>query len=244
MKTSTEEKTMLGKFYMKSRSFVLAALVVAFALAGCATPTRMAFQNNAERLTENSAPVYLMAVTIRNTYRTMFQPRLLVVNVEKAGGKEVTDRLNFTMDDKATNNSVSDEIGNRYLIRLMLEPGRYEIRGLTSLARSFPINGLFFTPMNSSVESSGTGVFYIGHVTATVRERQGNEFKAGPTIPLIDQAIAGASGGTFDVVISDEFATDEEAFRFKFPALAGVTIKKAVLAPFDRAKAQQWWETH
>jgi hypothetical protein len=47
-----------------------------------------------------------------------------------------------------------------------------------------------------------------------------------------------------DVEITDEFATDEGAFRSKFPALAGVTITKAILPAFDRAKAQQWWEAH
>jgi hypothetical protein len=125
-----------------------------------------------------------------------------------------------------------------------LEAGRYEIRGLTRLARSFPINSFFFAPLHSSLESKESGVFYLGHVTATVRERQGTEFKAGPTLPLIDQAVSGASGGTFDITISDEFATDEAVFRSKFPALAGVTIKKAILPPFDRANAQKWWEAN
>jgi hypothetical protein len=79
----------------------------------------------------------------------------------------------------------------------------------------------------------------VGHVWATVRERQDNEFKAGPVVPLIDQAVAGASGGTFDVETTDEFATDEAAFRSKFPALAGVEMAKAILPGFDRNKAQQ-----
>jgi len=76
----------------------------------------------------------------------------------------------------------------------------------------------------------------------TVRERQGNEFKAGASIPLIDQAVVGASGGTFDVEISDQFATDEALFRDKFVALKDIEIRKAILPPFDRAKAQKWWE--
>jgi hypothetical protein len=185
-----------------------------------------------------------MTATIKNTYKTSFQPRLIVVNVEKQEAKEAADRLNFTMDDKAQNETDSADIGNSYLLRLELEPGRYEIRGLTSLGRSFPINGIFFAPIHSAMESKDPGVFYLGHVSATVRERQGNEFKAGPSIPLIDQAIAGASGGTFEVEITDEFATDEGAFRSKFPALAGVKITKAILPSFDRAKAQQWWEAH
>ncbi|MFN7155297.1 MAG: hypothetical protein ACK4OE_16565 [Acidovorax sp.] len=204
----------------------------------------MAFQDDAERVTEKSKPVFLLTATIKNTYRTSHQPKLLVVHVEKPGAKEAADRLNFTMDEKARNETGSAEAGNSYLLRLALDPGPYEIRGLTSLASSFPINAMFFAPMHSHLEVSGNGVFYLGHIAATVRERQGNEFKAGPSIPLIDQAVAGASGGTFDIAITDRLEVDEPAFRAKFPALAGVPIKKAILPAFDRAKAQQWWELH
>ncbi|GHT85916.1 hypothetical protein AGMMS49960_04330 [Betaproteobacteria bacterium] len=148
------------------------------------------------------------------------------------------------MDDKAKNETDSEITGNNYLLRLELSPGRYEIIGLTSLARLFPINGFFFTPLHSPLEVKESGVYYLGHINATVRERQENEFKAGSSIPLIDQAIAGASTGTFDVEITDDFATDEAVFRSKFPALAAIPIQKTILPAFDRAKAQQWWEAH
>ena len=229
---------------MRIRFPVFALLAFSLLLTGCATRTKMAFQDDADRLTEKSKPVYLMTATIKNTYRPSFQPRLIVVNVEKPDAKEAADRLNFTIDDKSKNETDSTDTGNSYWLRLEFDPGSYEIVGLTSLARSFPINGFFFVPIHSRVEVKGTGVFYLGHITATVRERQGNEFKAGPSLPLIDQAVAGASGGTFDVAITDEFAVDEPAFRAKFPALSGVPITKAVLPAFDRAKAQQWWELH
>lgn len=229
---------------MKNRRLVLGALSLVFALAGCATRTQMPFQNDSDRLTEKSKPVYLMTATVKNAYRTSFQPRVIVVHVEKPGAKEAADRLNFVMDDKAKNETDTAATGNSYLLRLELEPGSYELRGLTSLASSFPINGFFFVPLHSTLESKEPGVFYLGHVSATVRERQGNEFKAGPAIPLIDQAIAGASGGTFDVEITDQFASDEALFRSKFPALATAKITKAILPSFDRKKAQQWWESH
>ena len=229
---------------MKSRLLAFFAVSAAILLSGCATRTPMAFENDADRLTEKSKPVFLMTATIKNTYKTSFQPKLLVVNVEKAGAKEAADRINFTMDDKAKQETDSAATGNTYLLRLELEPGKYEIKGMTSLARTFPIQAFFFAPLHAPLESKEAGVYYLGHVNATVRERQGTEFKAGPSIPLIDQAVAGASGGTFDVAITDEFATDEAVFRAKFPALAGVTIKKAILPAFDRAKAQAWWEAN
>lgn len=222
-------------------SFVIALAVL---LSGCATRTKMAFESDEERLTQASKPVFLMTATLKNAYRTSFQPKLLVVNVEKQGAKDAADRLNFTMDEKAKNETDTPEVGSTYFLRLQLDPGRYEIRGLTSLSRSFPINGFFFAPLHASVEAGPPGVFYLGHVTATVRERRGNEFKAGPSIPLIDQAVAGASGGTFDIEVSDRLAADEATFRARFPALKGVEIRKSVLPPFDRAVAQKWWEAH
>ena len=71
-----------------------------------------------------------------------------------------------------------------------------------------------------------------------------NLLEAGVSVPLIDQAVVGASGGTFDVVISDAYATDGPLFRSKFPALAKVEVQQEVLPAFDRKKAQEWWETH
>lgn len=226
------------------RVFAYALVLLAFAMTGCATRTKMAFGDDADRLTEKSKPVYLMTATIRNNYKTFYQPKLLVVNVERSDAKEAADRLNFTIDDKAVNAVVPPEVGNSYLLRLELDAGSYEIRGLTSQASVFPFNALFFAPLHARLNVSQPGVYYLGHVSATVRERQGEEFKAGPSIPLVDQAVTGASGGTFDIEISDRFASDEAVFRSKFPALAGVPIQKAVLPPFDRAKAQQWWASN
>jgi len=168
------------------------ALLLGVVLSGCATPTKMAFENDTDRLTAASKPVFLMTATIKNTYKESYQPRLLVVNVEKSDVKDSADRINFTMDDKAKNETDALPAGNSYVLRMELPPGNYEIRGLTSMARSFPVIGTFFTPLHAPLRSGEAGVFYLGHVTATVRERQGNEFKAGASIPLIDQAVVGA----------------------------------------------------
>jgi hypothetical protein len=185
-----------------------------------------------------------MTVSLKNDFKPSYQPKLIVVNVEKAEVKDSNDRINFTMDDKAKNETDSKTVGNEYFLRMELEKGKYVIRGFTSFGRGALIMGTFFAPLHAELEAAGPGVFYLGHVSATVRERQGEEFKAGGPIPLIDQAVVGASGGTFDVEVSDQWEKDEANFRRKFPALSGVTIQKAILPPFDRAKAQKWWEAN
>ena len=228
---------------MKTMLMRLAALAMAALVSACATPTKMAFQDDAP-LKENSTPVLLMTATLKNNYKTGFQPKLNFVNVELAGAKNAAGRLNFTIDDKARLETNALPNGNSYLLRLELKPGTYEIVGLTSMVQSFPIIASFFTPIHATVNVTESGVYYLGHVEASVRERQGTEFKAGPSLPLIDQAVAGASGGTFDVDISDAWAIDEAQFKSKFTVLNNVQVKKAILPPFDRAAAQQWWEAH
>lgn len=229
---------------MLSRVLSCAALAGAFLLAGCATPTRMAFGDDAQRADAAAKPVLLMTATFRNTYRPDHQPKLVVVHVERAGATEAKDRINFTMDDKARMETGQADAGNTYLLRMELPPGQYQIVGMTSRSGIFPIAGTFYAPLQLPLEVKENGVFYVGRVNATVRERQGNEFRAGPPVPLIDQAVVGASGGTFDIQVVDAQATDEGLFRTRFPALKDVSIRKAMLPAFDRARAQKWWEAH
>lgn len=226
---------------MLSKLIASTSLAIVLLISGCATPTKMAFLEDSDQVSKTK-PTFLMTTTLRNSYRTSFQPKLIVVHVERAVVKGAEDRINFTMDKKAKNESDSAIEGSSYLLRMELEPGEYVIRGMTSLGRAFPINGFFFAPVHAKLTSAEPGVFYIGHIEATVRERKDEEFKAGPSIPLIDQAIAGASTGTFDIEISDQWEKDGPKFLAQFPVLNGVNVQKRILAPFDRAVAQKWWE--
>lgn len=229
---------------MTPRLLAVFLLAVTFGLGGCATRTPMAFEKDTDRLSEKSKPVYLMTATIKNVYKTGFQPKVIVVHVEKPDAKEAADRINFVMDDKARNEVNTPEAGNSYLWRFEMDPGTYQLRGVTSMASAVLIHGTFYAPLNYRLEVKEAGVYYLGHLDATVRERQGNEFRAGGPMPLIDQAVSGASGGTFDIQVTDRWATDEALFRAKFPALAGIVVKPAVLPAFDRAAAQREWENN
>ncbi|WP_126456868.1 hypothetical protein [Sulfuriflexus mobilis] len=211
-------------------------------LSGCASPTKMAFDPELTTPLEPDKPVYLMTFTIKNKYRPDYQPNLLVVNVEKAIVNGSEDRINFTMDDKAKAETDNVATGNTYYLRMPLARGDYIIRGFTSLYRSFPIIASFFAPLHADVKANGSGMYYLGHVDATVNERQGDEFRAGSPIPLIDQSVAGASGGSFDIVVSDQWQRDWPIFQQRFPQLTSAQVEKAILPAFDRAKAQKWWE--
>jgi hypothetical protein len=223
---------------------LLASIAVIGLLAGCATPTKMPLAGDADSIGPGAQAIFLMTANLRNDYHPSHQPQVLVVNVEKPDAKEKADRFNFTMDDKARSFGPGSQVGYRYLFRMQLPAGDYIIRGFTGISRKFPTQGVYFAPLHADLKVPATGVYYLGHITATIRERKGDEFRAGPPIPLIDQAVAGFSGGTFDIEVSDQSDTDLKEFLEKFPALRTVTIQKAILAPFDRAKAQKFWQDH
>lgn len=227
---------------MNTRGFYGLILTAALALSGCASTLDMPFADNAAAAPDAGKAVFLMTVTTKNTYHTSYQPDMVVVNVERSAVKSDEDKLNFKIDKNGTNETGKPETGNTYLVRMQLDPGEYIIQGVTCFNNQFLIIATFFAPLHEKLAVTGPGVYYLGHVDATVRERVGGEFKAGPTIPLIDQGVAGASGGTFDITISDAWTTDEAQFDAKFSGLKGVTVQKAIMAPFDRAEAQKYWE--
>lgn len=226
-----------------SRLLSLVLLTSTLLVTGCATRTKMAFEDESDKLTATSNPVFLMTTTVKNTFKN-YQPKILVAKLEKPGAKDADDRLNFLMDNAAKIETDNDKSGNTYLLRFQLPPGEYEFVHMAGFAIAFLIRGTFIVPLHATIKSANPGVYYLGHAEATVRERVGNEFKAGPSVPLLDQAISGASGGTFDVTFSDQWDAYEKTFRAKFKALEGVEVKKAILPPFNREKAQAWWEAH
>jgi len=228
---------------MSSRPVAAVAIAAVLCCSACATVMKMPYAKGAPPM-DRSKALFLMTATLRNVYKTSYQPKILVVNVEREGATEAKDRFNFKMDDEGRAEDESPLVGNNYLIRMDLGPGTYVIRGITCLNNSLFVHASFFAPLHERLVVTGPGVYYLGHADATVRERAGNEFKAGPPVPLIDQALAGASGGTFDVTISDRWEQDRARFGIAFPILRGVGARSAILAPFDRGTAQAFWEAH
>ena len=48
-------------------------------------------------------------------------------------------------------------------------------------------------------------------------------------MPPIDQVVTGLPGGTFEIRISDNYEGDVQAFCERYPALAELTMERAVL---------------
>jgi hypothetical protein len=149
-------------------------------------------------------------------------------------------RHNFKMDHEA--DTLKENGHTIYLVRVALVAGEYKLFDVTGSASAFPFNSIFVVPLNMDLNIAPNSVAYAGRITAKLRERKGEEFRAGPLVPLIDQSVTGMSGGTWDVSVENRAEKDIAYFRTTFPALKEVTIDTKPLPAFDRAAAQRMWE--
>jgi len=217
------------------------AAVMCCALGGCATVNHMAFDKKATSVDVSSKSVVLMTLDLYRPDHSRFEPVPIVVNIEEPNAKSKEERENFKFD-KAVDSVKTEDGHTLYLARMALKPGPYKLMAVTGMARAFPINGFFQVPLITNLNVQPGTVVYVGRVSATLRPRQSGEFRAGPVLPLIDQAIAGMSGSTWDVTVDDHFDADMALFRQNFKAVETASVVRAPLPAYDRAAAQAWWE--
>ncbi|MFH1446067.1 MAG: hypothetical protein ABIG43_01480 [Chloroflexota bacterium] len=225
--------------FIKIPSIII--LTLCSVLSGCATVNYMAIDKTSTTVDVSSKSVLLMTLDFSRSDKSgYFTPNYFFAHFEKPNAQSKDDRQNFEVkdDDKIITS------GGRtiYVLRMALEPGEYQLKGITGFAMAFPFHGTYFVPLFIDINVPKHAVAYIGRVKTELRPRQENEFRAGPVIPLIDQAVMGISTGTFDIAITDMSQEDLAIFRSTFPALSSIPIKTAILPAFDRPKVQRWWE--
>jgi uncharacterized protein YcfL len=225
---------------IRTTTVILASTLLA--LAGCATPQKMDLTRETQQVDVSKKSVVLISAEIANLHKPDYQPGATVVHVEKPNADKSEDRLNFAVDAEGTEVTKS---GNRYLLRVSIEPGKYVLRGISGTSGNFPVRGMFFMPLHVDLDVVPGSIIYAGRIQGRIRARDEgkNEFRAGSVIPLIDQSVTGFSSGTFDVTVMDVENEDLARFRSAFPALRASKIVKQVLPPFNRAVAQSWWES-
>lgn len=228
------------------RKISLSLMVLAGALlTGCGT--YMPLHEKSEKV-DAAAPLYLMTVTIDNQFKPYWQPKVINVMLVKgneakpAEGKESKETVLLRMDSEGQVEPQQKDGVSTFLVRFKTDGTSHVLDTAMATAVGFPIVGQFALGLQLPVPSKTSGVHYLGAVKAVVRERKDNEFRAGPVIPLFDQAVAGASTGTFDVVVSDQFDQDMALFKERFPALKNAQVEKSLLPAWDRAKIQALWE--
>jgi hypothetical protein len=218
----------------------IATIIACCVVTGCATVNPMAFDKQSKAIDTKDKSIVLMTIDVSRSDGSRFVPEPFVVRLEKPGAQSKEDRQNFRFA-KGTD-SLPDNGHELYLVRMALVAGEYKLIDVTGMASAFPINSMFNVPLIADLKVKPNSVTYVGRVTAKLRERVGNEFRAGPLVPLLDQAVAGMSGGTWDVSLDNLAEKDIALFRAAYPVLNNVPIDTVALPPFDRAAAQRWWD--
>jgi hypothetical protein len=220
---------------MKTTRMLPAAAVL---LAGCVTMNPMAFDKTTRQVDVSAKSVVLMTFEVSRAEQSRYVPKPSTVNVRRLDAGPSTELLHFRMIEKA--DRLTHAGGHDvFALRMALDPGRYELDSIGGLATAFPFVGTFVVPLMMDFALPAHAVTYVGHVKATLRSRGDREFRAGPLIPLIDQAATGLSTGTFDVVLDDATDADVALFRGGFPALGDVPVGTALLTPFDRPRVER-----
>ena len=216
---------------MRQRPGTLIGMLAALAMAsGCATMKPMALSKEVQAIPlDGQQSLALASVKVANVYKTGYQPHVKDVRV-KTAGPESTE-LAFTV--VAPYRASADEASQfeEILVSMALAPGEYEMTGVRVAAGSFLMPGNGMVPVNATFRVPAGKVVYLGRIEAVRRERNGDEPRAGPVIPLIDQSVTWFSGGTFDVKLFDGYDHDLPLMKAEYPALQSVAVEKAFLTP-------------
>lgn len=223
--------------------FRLMVMLLISALAtGCVSMKPMSPNKSTKILDISKESVVLVTLDLYRPDGSRYIPHPTLIRVQKENAQGNEGLVVFYMDQDA--GKPESELNNKFWFRLPMEPGEYKLRSIAGMANAFPFIGFFEIPLLLKFSVSKDSVVYIGHIETTLRPRQGDEFRAGPVIPLVDQGITGISGGTFDVTIKDESASEIANFVSLFPVLNGTQIKTSILPAWNRSKAQLFWENN
>lgn len=187
----------------------------------------MPLSKDTTQLDTSKKSVLVARLKIKNENKPSHQPKLLAVFMNQTvAGKE--EQFSFT---SPTVVSDQGEQGIDYLISMDVEPGKAKLN-MARFLRQVPLllMAMADLPFQFDLDVPADKVVYLGNIEATIVERANDsQPRAGSVIPLIDQAVAGFSNGTFQLKISDQFDADTQEMQKQFPVLAGKTIDKQVL---------------
>lgn len=214
---------------------VLVAVLIAVLAGGCATVKPMALGGEGDAPALERASIVLMTVRTANQHKPGYPPDAshILIDTGVRGAREIRT---FRLDEAYR----SREDGVReYLVSLDLPPGSYRLREIFGSSGTFPIHGRFVVTVFLPFTVEPNTVAYLGRLEATVRERKDDrEFRAGPPVPIIDQAVTGFASGTFVVRISDAADEDLAAFHERYPGLRRYAIRRTILPAWTQPAAK------
>jgi hypothetical protein len=219
---------------------VFAAALICCVVTGCAAIKPMAFDKSTTVLDTKEKSILLMTVEVSRSDESRYVPEPFNIGFETPTAQSSDDRHIFRVNKHA--DAVQDNGKTVYLARLAFVGGEYKLQSVMGMASAFPFNAMFVVPLGIDVKVKPNSVTYVGRLKAQMRRREKGEFRAGPVVPLIDQAAAGMVRSTWEVSVDNNAEKDLALFRENYPVLKGVNVETGPMLKFDRAVAQRLWE--
>ena len=202
---------------------LLVATVGLFFISGCATVNKMPSDDSKTALDVAEKSVLTGSISVQNLNKIKHQPTLVAILVEKDG-----KTLSFTeptlLEDKGAD-------GREYIYSIDVPPGEATLK-LARFSRQVPmlLRAVAELQFETAIDVPADSLVYLGHIDAQIVPRMNDEQpRAGSVVPLIDQAVAGFSNGTFKVAITDQSEKDLAVLRSRFPYLAQQEISVSIL---------------
>lgn len=192
--------------------FVLAIL----GSVGCASVNKMPLQEKPKgELSLAQKSILVAKVTIKNENKPGQQPTICCVFVKK-------EKKDFSFTEPLLVNDAGEQ-GKTYIVSAAIEPGETKI-SMIRFFRQVPL--LVFAmadlPFDQTIDVPANKVVYLGNINAVIKPRENDsQPRAGSVIPLVDQAVAGFSNGTFTATVTDNYDEDIGLIKQKFPKVTG-----------------------
>lgn len=206
---------------------ILIILLLLSVMTGCSRKM-MALNQGQDVIDTSGKSIALLSVTMTNEYKPSFQPKVYSVNIGPESEKTSAGTAHFTKNAYVKQN---DDEKAEYYLSFELTPGSNILKEIHGGFNNLLIIGACNAKnLNLATTLKPGTVAYLGHVSATINERKsGDEDRAGPLLPLLDQALTGFHGGTFNIKVEDRYEEDMEIFLSQYPGLKNVKIEKSIL---------------
>jgi hypothetical protein len=215
---------------------MVSTIILMLSLTGCTTKMPLRPDQSVELKPHESLAVFKM--TLKNEFKNyLLTPDAISIEATEASGGK-TYKYTFGAPERQVSDRELELIGS-----FALPPGDYKITGFTGRTDMgfavLPVRGQFDPSFERSFSVGANDSVYLGHVIARlVRRNTNDEERAGPLIPLIDQATTGMSNGTFKFEVVDDFQKDTEYLKVRYPSVGNRTFRRALLTSGDSESSE------
>lgn len=215
-----------------SRFRLVLILCLALMVAGCAGH-KMALAKGQSGKDIANKSIALLSVKVSNRNVPKCQPD--ITGALLCPQSETCSRpLPFFHKTEEAYKSVEGSF-KEYLLSFDLDPGTYDLRWIGARYSNILVEAGGKVPLDMKIDFLPNKIVYLGHLDVVLREKNNdNETRAGSLFPLIDQAAAGFSSGTFDVVVEDKYDEDMMAFVSEYPVLRDIKVERSLLPKWTR----------